>query len=387
MVQRRFALILPDDAGRSRNAATCVRRIIGKSGKSSSLDYKNEKMFRLIIPVVLFCCSAAARAATVAGQAVQQSALQPAGVQAETIFSLWNFTLALCTAVFALIVLALLAALLRARRKAAAVDPAAPDLESLHRPERRVHRTILWATVIASVGLVMLLVADVWTGRVLARLPMKEALRVELTGHQFWWEVRYPDGGFATANELHVPVGRPVVVTLKSRDVIHTLWVPNLAGKRDMIPGRTALLSLRADRPGIYRAQCAEFCGLQHALMALPVTAQDPAQYQRWVAQRSRPAPEPTTDSRRLGREVFVRAACAACHAIAGTIARGTLGPDLTHLASRPTLAAGVLPNDRANLQAWIVDPHRFKLGANMPPNPLPARDMHALLDYLESLE
>jgi cytochrome c oxidase subunit 2 len=250
-----------------------------------------------------------------------------------------------------------------------------------------VHRTILWTTVIATAGLVMLLVADVWTGRALARLPMKEALKVELTGHQFWWEVRYPDGGFATANELHVPVGRPVVVTLRSRDVIHTLWLPNLAGKRDMIPGRTALLSLQADRPGVYRAQCAEFCGLQHALMALPVTAQDPAQYERWVMERSRPAPEPATDSRRLGRDVFVRAACAACHAVAGTMARGTLGPDLTHLASRPTLAAGVLPNDRANLQAWIVDPHRFKLGANMPPNPLPSRDMHALLDYLESLK
>lgn len=335
----------------------------------------------------LSCCPAAAAAATVAGQAVQQGALQPAGVQADTIFGLWNFTLALCAAVFAAIVLALLAALWRARRARAASADATPDLAALRTPERGVHRTIAWATVIASVGLAMLLVADIRTGRALARLPMKEAVQVELTGHQFWWEVRYPDGGFSTANELHVPVGRPVVVTLKSRDVIHTLWVPNLAGKRDMIPGRTALLLLRADKPGIYRAQCAEFCGLQHALMALPVTAQDPAQYARWVAGRSRPAPEPATGSQRLGRDVFVRAACAACHTIAGTVARGTLGPDLTHLASRPTLAAGMLPNDRANLQAWIVDPHRFKLGANMPPNPLPAREMRALLDYLESLK
>ncbi|MBB3220835.1 cytochrome c oxidase subunit II [Pseudoduganella umbonata] len=345
-----------------------------------------------------------------AAQVARQSALQPAGVQAETIFSLWNFTLALCAAVFAAIVLALLVALLVAFRRArearqAAADSTSlssrpssslssslpsslpPDLAPLHQPERRVHRTVLLATAIATVGLVMLLVADVWTGRMLARLPLNEAVKIELTGHQFWWEVRYPDEGVTTANELHVPVGRPVVVTLKSRDVIHTLWVPNLAGKRDMIPGRTATISLRADKPGVYRAQCAEFCGLQHALMALPVTAVAPAQYERWAQARGRAAPEPASDSRRLGREVFVRAACAACHTIAGTMANGTLGPDLTHLASRPTLAAGMLPNDRANLQAWIVDPHRFKLGANMPPSPLPARDMHALLDYLESLE
>ena len=345
-------------------------------------------MFRPLPLMCLLPCYAAA-------QAVQQSALQPAGVQADTIFGLWNFTLALCTVVFAAIVLALLVALLRARkaRLAATAGPSspapdmAPDMAPLHRPERRVHHAVLWATAIATVGLVMLFVADVWTGRMLARLPLKGAVKIELTGHQFWWEVRYPDEGVTTANELLLPVGRPAIVTLKSRDVIHTLWVPNLAGKRDMIPGRTATLSLRADKPGVYRAQCAEFCGLQHALMALPVTAVAPAQYQRWAQARSKAAPEPATDSRRLGREVFVRAACAACHTIAGTMANGTLGPDLTHLASRPTLAAGMLPNDRANLQAWIVDPHRFKLGANMPPSPLPARDMHALLDYLESLE
>jgi cytochrome c oxidase subunit 2 len=324
---------------------------------------------------------------TASAVAVQQSALEPAGVQADTIFGLWSVTLALCAAVFAAIVLALLVALWRARRARRRAGDTAPDLGPLERPERRVHRVVLWATLVSAAGLVMLLVADVWTGRMLARLPMDEAVKVELTGHQFWWEVRYPEEGIATANELHVPVGRPVVVTLKSRDVIHTLWVPNLAGKRDMIPGRTAKLSLRADRAGVYRAQCAEFCGLQHALMALPVTASAPAEYARWARARSAAAPEPATDSRRLGREVFVRAACAACHTVAGTVARGTLGPDLTHLASRPTLAAGMLPNDRANLQAWIVDPHRFKLGANMPPNPLPARDMHALLDYLESLE
>lgn len=341
-------------------------------------------MSRLIVPLALLSCCTAARA-------VQQSTLQPAGVQAETIFGLWHFTLALCAAVFAAIVLALLVALWRARKaRQAAADVSSslvPDLAALHHPERRVHRTVLWATVIATAGLVMLFVADMWTARALARLPMKEALRIELTGHQYWWEVRYPDEGISTANELHLPVGRPVVVTLRSRDVIHTLWVPNLAGKRDMIPGRTATISLRADRPGVYRAQCAEFCGLQHALMALPVTAVAPAQYERWAQARMAAAPEPGTDSRRHGRDVFVRAACAACHTIAGTMASGTLGPDLTHLASRPTLAAGMLPNDRANLQAWIVDPHRFKLGANMPPNALPARDMHALLDYLESLE
>jgi cytochrome c oxidase subunit 2 len=325
---------------------------------------------------------------TAAGQAVLQDALRPAGVQADTIFGLWNFTLALCTIVFAAIVIAFLYALWRAPRGTA---ESAPDLTPLARPERRVNRTVLWATAISAVGLVMLLVADVWTARALARLPLKEAVNIELIGHQWWWEVRYldedPAKRFTTANELHLPVGRPAIVSLQSRDVIHTLWVPALHGKRDMIPGRSTTIALRADKPGVYHAQCAEFCGLEHALMALPVTAEPPDRFERWAAAQRRPAPAPDTDSRRRGRDIFMGTTCVMCHTVAGTDARGTLGPDLTHLASRPTLAAGMLPNGRANLQAWIVDPQRFKPGANMPAHPLPGPQMHALLDYLESLE
>ncbi|TWI64310.1 cytochrome c oxidase subunit 2 [Pseudoduganella lurida] len=325
---------------------------------------------------------------TAATQQVLQNALQPEGPQAQAIFGLWNFTLALCTVVFAVIVLAFLYALWRAPRGHAGT---APDLGSLARPERRVHGIVLWGTVISAVGLVMLLVADVWTARALARLPLKEAVNIELVGHMWWWEARYlsddPTQRFTTANELRLPVGRPVLVSLKSRDVIHTLWVPNLAGKRDMIPGRSTTIALQADRPGVYRAQCAEFCGLEHALMALPVTAQAPADYEQWAAAQRKPSVEPDTDRRRRGRDVFLGTTCVMCHTVAGTTARGTLGPDLTHFASRPTLAAGALKNDRANLQAWIVDPQRFKPGANMPAHPFPADDMTALLDYLESLK
>lgn len=325
---------------------------------------------------------------TVAGQAVMQSALAPAGPQADAIFGLWQFTLALCTVVFAAIVIAFLYALWRMPR-ANADSP--PDIASLARPERRLYRTILWATVIAGAGLVMLLVADMWTARALARLPLKDAVNIELVGHMWWWEVRYLDADptrrFTTANEMRLPVGRPVIVSLKSRDVIHTLWIPNLHGKRDMIPGRSTTISLRADKAGVYRAQCAEFCGLEHALMALPVTAIAPLEYERWAEAQRKPAVAPLTASQRRGRDVFLGTTCAMCHAVTGTTARGTMGPDLTHLASRPTLAAGVLPNDRANLQAWIVDPARFKPGANMPAHPFPAQDMHALLDYLESLK
>ncbi len=325
---------------------------------------------------------------TAAGQAVLQSALDPAGPQAGAIFGLWQFTLALCAIVFAAIVAAFLYALWRAPRADAG---STPDMIPLARPERRIHRTVLWATVISGAGLAMLLVADMWTARALARLPLQDAVRIELVGHQWWWEVRYADAdaarSFTTANELRLPVGRPAIVSLQSRDVIHTLWIPNLHGKRDMIPGRSTTIALRADRPGVYRAQCAEFCGLEHALMALPVTAQSPDEYEQWAQARRRPAAQPLTASRQRGRAVFDDAKCATCHTVAGSGARGTLGPDLTHVASRPTLAAGVLPNDRANLQAWIVDPHRFKLGANMPGSPLPAADMHALLDYLESLQ
>jgi cytochrome c oxidase subunit 2 len=317
-----------------------------------------------------------------------QDALHAYGIQAEHIGWLWNFTLGLCALVFALIVAAMLTALWCAPRAQA---DTVPDVSSLARPERGIHRTIAWAVGISTLGLIALLVADVLTSRALARLPLKNAINIELIGHQWWWEARYKDDDasreFTTANELHIPVGRPVVVLLRSNDVIHTLWLPNLHGKRDLIPGRTATLRLRADQPGTYRGQCAEFCGLEHAMMALLVTAEPDADYEAWAARQRQPAPEPATELARQGREVFLGKSCVMCHTISGTTANAVLGPDLTHLAGRQTIAAGMLPNNRGHLAGWISDPQSLKPGVNMPANTLQPAELFALLAYLETLK
>lgn len=335
-----------------------------------------------LVPLVLILAPAAAAAAPL------QDALRAYGVQAEHIGRLWNFTLGLCALVFALVLAAFVCALWSARRGDAHTEP---DISSLARPERGIYRIIAWAVGISTVGLLALLGADVVTSRALARMPLQDAVNIELIGHQWWWEARYKDADparqFTTANELHIPVGRPVVVTLRSNDVIHTLWLPNLHGKRDMIPGRTSTLTFRADQPGTYRGQCAEFCGLEHAMMALVVVAEPDAQYQAWAARQRQPAPEPATSRTRRGREVFLGKSCAMCHAIGGTTANAVFGPDLTHLAGRGTIASGMLPNNRGHLGGWISDPQTLKPGVNMPANLMPQEDLHALLDYLETLK
>lgn len=316
-----------------------------------------------------------------------QDALRAAGAQAAHIGDLWNGTLALCTFVFVAIVVATIIAVWCAPGADAATRA---DTASLDGPERRIWHRIGWATAACIAGLLVLLAGDVFTSRALARLPLQNAVDIELVGHSWWWEARYRDADtareFTTANELTIPVGRPIVVTLRADDVIHSLWVPNLAGKKDLIPGRTATLHLRADRAGTYRGQCAEFCGMEHALMALLVHAVPSAEYETWAANQRQPAPEPAAADARRGRAVFLNANCARCHAIAGTPAQGRAAPDLTHLASRQSIAAGMFPNNRGHLAGWIADPQALKPGVNMPANTLPPDDLQALLAYLETL-
>jgi cytochrome c oxidase subunit 2 len=323
-----------------------------------------------------------------AAAAAPQDALHPAGPQADHIGNLWNFTLALCTVVFIAVIGACLYALWRAPRSPLS---AAPDTSSLAQPERRIHRTIIWAVAISTAGLLALLGADVFTSRAIAQMPLKDAVNIELVGHQWWWEAHYKDDDpsreFTTANELHIPVGRPVVITLLSNDVIHSLWVPKLHGKKDLIPGRTAILRLRADHAGTYRGQCAEFCGLEHAMMALLVVAEPPDGYEAWAARQRQPAPAPASAEQQRGQQVFLDSTCVMCHTIAGTTAQARLGPDLSHLASRSTIAAGMLPNNRGHLAGWIADPQSLKPGVTMPGNALPADDLQALLAYLETLK
>ncbi|HZZ88555.1 MAG TPA: cytochrome c oxidase subunit II [Caulobacteraceae bacterium] len=233
----------------------------------------------------------------------------------------------------------------------------------------------------------------VWTLEVLAAVNSpgsKPALTVQVTGHQWWWEVRYPGerpaDAFTTANEIHIPVGRPVLVELRGADVIHSFWIPTLAGKTDTIPGRVNLTWLQADRAGVFRGQCTEYCGAQHAHMAAFVVADPPAAFETWRQRQLAPASAPADAVATDGAAVF-QAHCSACHAVRGTLSDGVVGPDLTHVMSRQTLAAGALPNTGAGLAGWISDPQALKPGAKMPATNLSGPELNAVVAYVETLK
>jgi cytochrome c oxidase subunit 2 len=315
------------------------------------------------------------------------SILDPAGPQAGSIAGLWWLMFWVCTGVFVLVMLALLAAIARRHRTNAGEDLPGPAPEDM---KRRFTRTVATATGVTVLLLFVLLVASVATGRATSSLPGKP-LALEITGHQWWWEVEYldavPSRNVTTANEIHIPVGRPVTIKLSSSDVIHSFWVPNLNGKKDLIPGHDNSISIQADRPGVYYGQCAEFCGFQHAHMGLIVIAEPPERYQAWLDGQRQSAVTPTTPEQLRGQKLVELLPCANCHTIHGTQASGRTGPDLTHLASRRTIAAGMLPNTRGHLGGWLADPQTVKPGTLMPPNPMDSRDLQSVLDYLEILK
>lgn len=217
----------------------------------------------------------------------------------------------------------------------------------------------------------------------LAATPQEGELHITITAHQFWWEVYYPEGDFETASEVRIPVGTKVELKLLSDDVLHSFWVPELGGKQDTVPGRENRLIIEANEPGIYRGQCAEYCGLQHANMLIRVIAQPHEEFEAWKHEQTRPAV--VRDAR--GEELF-QANCAGCHTIRGTPASGEFGPDLTHIASRQTLGSAMMPNERGHLSGWIVNSQTMKPGNEMPPiTTLEPEELHALLDYMEALE
>jgi cytochrome c oxidase subunit 2 len=296
--------------------------------------------------------------------------------------------LGVCTFVFAAVLAAFLYALWRAPRGDLRI---AADGELPESGRRNAARSISLAVAASALLLIFLIVASFATDRALARLPLENALRIEVTANQWWWDLRYQDAVasriFTTANELHIPVGRPVVLTLKSSDVIHSLWIPNLHGKKDLIPGHTTSLQLKADQPGTYRGQCAEFCGFQHAFMALLVIAEPPAQYEAWAERQRQPASPPTAAKAVQGERLFLTTTCAMCHAIQGTSAAARHAPDLTHVAGRQTIAAGRLANSAADLENWISDPQQYKPGVNMPSHQFAPEDRQALVEYLRGLQ
>ena len=338
----------------------------------------------------LFSCTLCSAMLPAAASAANfQNSLLPAGPQSAHIHDLWWLTVAICTFVFTAIVAALLLALWRTPR-AQALDAAGQHAPA---PVEHAARRRVIVAISASIALLLLLiVASFFTDRALASLDASNPVEIEVTGNQWWWEIRYtdkadPSRSFTTANELHIPVGQPIAVTLKSSDVIHSFWLPNLHGKKDMIPGRRTTLNLRADEPGVYRGQCAEFCGYQHAHMAFLVTAESAADFEAWSERQRQPAAAPTDADASHGREIFLSTTCIMCHAIQGTSASARRGPDLTHVASRSTLAAGALANNADNLESWIRDPQQHKPGATMPGHILPREDLHALATYLGGLK
>ncbi len=314
---------------------------------------------------------------------VAQSVLSPAGSEASAIHQLWLLMLWTSTIVLIVVLGFVVAALVRSARRRSIDSPSSS--------ERSLTRGVATAAALTVAILLVLLVASIWTGRTVESVQASSALTVNVTGHQWWWEIEYEDSipsqRVLTANELHIPVGRPIILKVSSRDVIHSFWVPNLQGKRDLIPGYTTAIWLQADRSGAFRGQCAEFCGLQHAHMALDVVAEPEADFDRWLEGMRKPASPPQDDQQRRGHDVFMTRRCAGCHAINGTDAYGQVGPDLTHMASRSTIGAGTLPNTPGHLDGWIMNPQASKPGNQMPPNPLSADDRQALLSYLEILK
>jgi cytochrome c oxidase subunit 2 len=319
------------------------------------------------------------------------SVLDPAGPQSRTIAWLWDVFLWLSVVVFALVVAFFVLAAIQAarrRRRDGDGDPLAEDPAR----DRRAIRGVFAAGAVTVIALLALLVASVRSGSALAALEDDaDALHIRITGRQWWWQIDYehddPRRAATTANELHVPVGRTVHLQLTSNDVIHSFWVPSIHGKKDLIPGRINRTWIRVDEPGTYRGQCAEFCGLEHAQMAIAIVAEPPEAFEAWLAHQREPARPPADALAVRGQQVFNGSSCVLCHAIAGTTAGGRLGPDLTHVASRTSLAAGALPNSIGNLAGWLLDPQGVKPGAHMPATALAAPDLHALLAYLEGLQ
>jgi len=284
-----------------------------------------------------------------------------------------------------LLVLGLLVAIVVRQLRRRTADEAPPELD-----EERGQRWIVLGGLV--LPLVVLTAVVVMSARSFLEVDDAGGARagvertVEVVAHRWWWEVRYPADHASTANEVVLPVGQPVRLRLRTKDVIHSLWIPQLDRKADMIPGRVTFLRVTAERPGEYRGLCAEFCGLQHAKMAFRVRVLAPGAFADWLAAARLPAARPASASARAGARVFQDAGCAVCHTIAGTAASGEVGPELTHLASRRSIAAETLPNTRGNLAGWVSDPQHVKRGVLMPRTALGGRELQRLLDYLEGL-
>jgi cytochrome c oxidase subunit 2 len=307
------------------------------------------------------------------------------GAHAQHIDSLWHVMLWVCAGMYVLVIGFLLLALFRRGQRRDVHD-------ATHAQDERGLSVALmsWIGLIV-LGLFGLTLFSYFTDRSLVQAAAQPQVELKITAHQWWWEIEYvdpdPSRQLRTANEIHLPVGTPIKISLASQDVIHSFWVPNLHGKQDLIPGRDNDIELLAQHEGVYRGICAEFCGLQHSKMHFDVIVESPDAYRAWYERQLQSAPPPADPLARRGNEVFMASACNMCHAISGTQAMASVGPDLSHIASRRSLASGALRNDRENLRAWLANPQAIKPGTRMPIVALSDQDLDALTAYLGTLQ
>jgi cytochrome c oxidase subunit 2 len=310
-----------------------------------------------------------------------------ATVEVQQFNILFVIFLVVCAVMYVAVIAFLFGGILRRRRAEANVVEA-----GRHHESDPLMRTGLigWGAIVGT-GLVALAIASFFADRSMAKAAGHEKLALDITANQWWWDVQYDSGEadkiFRTANELHLPVGVPVRIRLHSNDVIHSFWVPSLAGKQDLIPGRDTDITIVPKKIGIYRGQCAEFCGAQHAHMALVVNVDSYADFIKWWDHQLQSAPAPRSPLAQAGYNYVTTRQCAACHNIGGTPASGTVGPDLTHLASRRSIAAGTMPMSQGNLYGWVADPQSIKPGNKMPTIGLEPDQLHAVVAYLETLK
>jgi len=316
-----------------------------------------------------------------------QSIFGNAATEVRQFNTLFVIFLVVCAVMYVAVIAFLIAGIARRRRAAEANTVE----EGRHHESDPAMRTglIAWGAVVGT-GLVALAIASFVADRSMANAAAKEKLSITVTGNQWWWDVQYNAADNSkmvrAANEIHLPVGVPVRIMLKSNDVIHSFWVPSLAGKQDLIPGRDTDITITPQKVGIYRGQCAEYCGAEHAKMALVVDVDSYPDFIKWWQHQLQTAPKPTTPLALAGYNYVTSRNCSACHAIAGTPASATVGPDLTHLASRRTLAAS-MPMSEGNLYGWVADPQSIKPGTKMPTIGLEPNELHAVVAYLETLK
>jgi cytochrome c oxidase subunit 2 len=314
--------------------------------------------------------------------------LNPAGPHAAKIESLFWYVFWVEVIVWILVLGVLFRSL--ARRKTEKIEQ---PLELSERTERRL--TLFVGTAIAMTVLILTSIVgfSYLVDKKLIELDQNPTLEIEVTAHQWWWELRYMDKPaskiFLTANEIHIPIHEKVKLILKSTDVIHSLWIPNLSGKKDIIPGREQDLVIEANQEGVWKGRCAEFCGMQHAKMDLIVIAESKEKFEAWKESQLQPAKEPQDPEEIRGMKIFTSISCTMCHVIRGTEAKGysSHAPDLTHLKSRTHIGSGAATNTKGNLGGWIIDPQRIKPGVHMPTMLQEPRDFQALLNYLETLK